>query len=153
MSLIIGSRDYINSCIDKLNFKIISNKYGKPIIVNKKAFFNKSHEKDLSVAIIEKTMCGIDIEKIKKYNNLMVKKICSESEIVFLNNCDNKDYYFTLFWVLKESYLKCIGIGLSYPMSKISFVRNGKIVYRTKNTQLRIMQYKDYLISICRKDL
>ena len=151
MQLILGNRSYINDCILNNGFKIINNKYGKPSYENSDIFFNKSHTKDLSVAIIDNKSCGIDIEKIRTYNQLMVNKICSDEEITFLNGVSNKDYYFTLLWVLKESFLKCIGIGLSVPMKKINFIKDNKINLEMKNFKMKYITLNKYIIAICRK--
>lgn len=149
MQVILGNRNYINDYILNNGFKIINNKYGKPSYENSDIYFNKSHTKDLSVAIIDNKSCGIDIEKIRTFNELMVNKICSNEEITFLNSVSNKDYYFTLLWVLKESFLKCVGVGLSVPMKKINFIKDNKINVETDKYKFKIIFFEDYIISTC----
>lgn len=151
MQVILGSKNYINDYILKNGFKIINNKYGKPAYENSDIYFNKSHTKDLSVAIIDNKSCGIDIEKIRTFNELMANKICSNEEIAFLNGVSNKDYYFTLLWVLKESFLKCVGVGLSVPMKKINFIKHNKINLEMKNFKMKYITLNKYIIAICRK--
>ena len=151
MQVILGSKNYINDYILNNGFKIINNKYGKPSYENSDIYFNKSHTKDLSVAIIDNKSCGIDIEKIRTFNELMANKICSNEEITFLNGVSNKDYYFTLLWVLKESFLKCVGVGLSVPMKKINFVKDNKINLEIKNYKMKYITLNKYIIAICRK--
>lgn len=152
MKLILGSKNYINSFINILGYQIFTNKYGKPFIKGKNIYFSKSHSKDLSVVLLDEKLCGIDIEKNRKYNELMSKKIFSKAEYEYLKQLKNKDYIFTLLWVLKESYLKCIGVGLSIPMKKISFVKDNTIVYQKKEYAFKVIKYKNHIISICRKD-
>ena len=151
MQVILGSKNYINDYILNNGFKIINNKYGKPSYENSDIYFNKSHTKDLSVAIIDNKSCGIDIEKIRTFNELMANKICSNEEIAFLNGVSNKDYYFTLLWVLKESFLKCVGVGLSVPMKKINFIKDNKINLEMKNFKMKYITLNKYIIAICRK--
>ena len=151
MQVILGSKNYINDYILNNGFKIINNKYGKPSYENSDIYFNKSHTKDLSVAIIDNKSCGIDIEKIRTFNELMANKICSNEEIEFLNGVSNKDYYFTLLWVLKESFLKCVGVGLSVPMKKINFIKHNKINLEMKNFKMKYITLNKYIIAICRK--
>lgn len=151
MQVILGNRNYINDYILNNGFKIINNKYGKPSYENSDIYFNKSHTKDLSVAIIDNKSCGIDIEKIRTFNELMANKICSNEEITFLNGVSNKDYYFTLLWVLKESFLKCVGVGLSVPMKKINFIKDNKINLEIKNFKMKYITLNKYIIAICRK--
>ena len=151
MQVILGNKNYINECILKNDFKIITNKYGKPFYENSDIFFSKSHTKELSVAIIDNRCCGIDIEKIRTFNKLIVNKICSNDEITFLNSVSNKDYYFTLLWVLKEAFLKCIGVGLSIPMEKINFVKDNKINLKLKGFKVEYKTLNKYIIAICKK--
>lgn len=151
MQIILGNRNYVNDYVLNNDFKIINNKYGKSFYENSDIYFNKSHTEDLSVAIIDNKDCGIDIEKIRVFNELMVNKICSNEEITFLNSVSNKAYYFTLLWVLKESYLKCVGVGLSVPMKKINFVKDNKINLEIKNFKIKYITLNKYIIAICRK--
>lgn len=131
--------------------EIIKNKFGKPYLKSKDLYFNISHCKDFSVAIIEKNECGIDIEQIRKYNDLMALKVCSNAEYKFLNKCEKKDYYFTALWVLKEAYLKYLGTGISMPMNEINFVHNNNLVLNMQDFKMNLLNYKGGIIAICRK--
>ena len=111
--IIIGTEKEINEKIKSLsNEKLLKNEYGKPYYENINIRFNKSNTLDLSVLIIDNKECGIDIERIRKYDEVMAKRILSREEYDFVNR-NNKDFTFTLIWTLKESYLKCIGTGLN----------------------------------------
>ena len=152
MKVFFGTKEYINSVVNNLNVKIINNEYGKPVVKNNSLYFNKSHTHDLSTLIIDNWQCGIDIEIIRKYDDIMAKKMCSDSEYFYLQQSDQKDYDYTVLWVLKESYLKCLGIGLSYSLKKLNFVNDNKIMERINDFSLTIIYFENYIISICRKD-
>ncbi len=152
MKLVIGTKNYINSIINNYNFEIKNNEYGKPMVLNQPLFFNKSHTKDISVAVIDTKLCGIDIENIRNYDDIMARKICTPNEYNYIQKSKNKNYSFTLIWVLKESYLKYLGTGLAYPLKKIEFIKNGKLIKRKKDCLLNVLNYKNHIISICRKD-
>ena len=75
MQIVLGTKEYINSFINRQGFETYTNFYGKPLVKDNNIYFNKSHAKNLSIAIIDKKTCGIDIELIRNYNELMAKKI------------------------------------------------------------------------------
>ena len=150
--LVIGTEKEINEKIKSLsNEKLLKNEYGKPYYENINIRFNKSNTLDLSVLIIDNKECGIDIERIRKYDEVMAKRILSREEYDFVNR-NNKDFTFTLIWTLKESYLKCIGTGLNLNLKDISFVKDNKILKTKNNYKLNYLIYEDkYIISYCTK--
>lgn len=151
--LIIASEKEINDKINSLsNEPLIRNEYGKPYFKNSKLKFNKSNTLDLSVLIIEEVECGIDIEYIRKYNDIMAKEILSKEEKTFINNTDNKDLYFTILWTLKESYLKCIGTGINTKLNELNMIEDNKIIKTKNNYKLNYFIYEDkYIISYCKR--
>lgn len=148
--LVIGTEKEINEKIKSLsNEKLLKNEYGKPYYENTNIKFNKSNTLDLSVLIIDNKECGIDVERIRKYDEVIAKRILSKNEYDFVN-INNKDFYFTLIWTLKESYLKCIGTGLNLNLKDISFVKDNKILKTKNNYKLDYFIYEDkYIISYC----
>lgn len=149
--IIIGTKNEINEKIKSLsNEELLKNKYGKPYYKNSNIKFNKSDTANVCVLIIEDKECGIDIEIIRKYDDIMAKEILSKEEYVFVNNND-KDLYFTILWTLKESYLKCIGTGINIKLKELSFVENNKILKIKNNYKLNYFLYEDkYIISYCK---
>lgn len=150
--IVIASEQEINEKIKSLsNKELLKNEYGKPYYKNTNIKFNKSNTIGLSVLIIDNKECGIDIERIRKYDDIMAKRILSKSEYNFVN-INNKDLYFTIIWTLKESYLKCIGTGLNLNLKDISFVKDNKILKTKNDYKLNYFIYEDkYIISYCTK--
>lgn len=151
--LVIGSKQYINHWYEIIskNKTINYNEDGKPYFENSLTFFSKSHTKKLSVMYVDNNNCGIDIEYIRKYNDRIGTKVCSKEELIFLTNTENKDYYFTLLWVLKEAYYKCLGIGIFYNPKETSFIKDNKLNISLTNYQFNVINYFDYIIVICKK--
>lgn len=148
MIVILGNKNYINKFI---NSKTYVNEFCKPYFKDKNVFFNKSHTDKLSILMFSKYECGIDIENIKEYNELIVNKMCTKEEIEYLNNSKNKDISFTMLFTLKEAYLKCLGVGLNYKLKDISFVKNNKLNLDHNGFKIEIYRYYNYLISMCRR--
>ena len=59
---------------------------------------------------------------------------------------------FLCVWTLKESYVKAIGIGVSYPMKNISFsFENGRIISNVENCVFnQTVIGGKYIVSLCR---
>lgn len=145
--LVIDNKEKIERYFD--NYKLIYNEYGKPYIENNEFYFNKSYSCDLGVLVIENNECGIDIEKIRKYNEVMSKKIFSIDEYNYVNSKINKDYYFTFLWTLKEAYLKYIGTGINIKLDSISFVKDNKILFKNYDCKFKVIKVDNYVISVC----
>lgn len=150
MKLILTNKQEIDRLLK--DYQIIYNEYGKPYIKENKFYFNKSHTKNLCALIIDDKECGIDIEQIRKYNEKMANKILSNEEIKYINSKNKKDYFFTLIWTLKESYLKALGTGINVPLKNISFVKNNKIRFKQKEYNFKIIRIHNYIVTSCRKD-
>ena len=95
------------------------NKHGKPYLDNCSLRFNVSHSHQFAViALAQKTDIGVDIEQVRKMNDLpaIAKRVFSEQE---LKLSQDKDSFFRL-WTRKEATIKCTGEGLFANMTRIS---------------------------------
>lgn len=109
-------------CEQQLGF----NDYGKPYLKNHSdIFFNISHCHQLAVCTVAKSEVGIDAEDIRSWHPRVVKRVFTEKESEFLNQSSNKNEAFFRIWTLKESFVKAIGIGISYPMKTCEFLFEG----------------------------
>ena len=106
----------------------------------------------MSVLLIHDKEGGIDIEKIREYDEIMATKILSREEYQFVNSRKNKSYYFTLLWTLKEAYLKAIGTGINIKLNSISFVCNNRLIYKLYGYKFKIIKIQNYIISMCLGD-
>ena len=116
-----------------INSKILYNEYGKPYLENNELYFSLSDSKEYSVCVISDKNIGVDIEHITYKPNIL-KKICTEEELKLINNEED----FTKMWVKKESYVKFLGIGISYGLKNVD----------TLKLNIMLKKYKDYYIGI-----
>lgn len=85
-------------------------------------YFNISHTRGMVVCAIADHEIGIDVEKIRNYEERLMRRICSEDEIAYIERTeDGRAGRFFQIWTLKESYVKAIGTGLSFPFQNITF--------------------------------
>ncbi|SFL37565.1 4'-phosphopantetheinyl transferase [Gracilibacillus orientalis] len=99
------------------------NLYGKPSLKGFPSFhFNISHSGNYVMCAINDNDVGCDIEEIKPLN---VEEISTafftNEECKYINSDSNNrlDKFYEI-WTLKESYIKCCGLGLSLSLKDFS---------------------------------
>ncbi|EPC8410311.1 MULTISPECIES: 4'-phosphopantetheinyl transferase family protein [Bacillus] len=114
--------------IERKNITFEKNKYGKPYIKEYSNFnFNISHSGDFIVCATDDASIGIDIEEIKHIEYVdIARNFFTTIEWDYIAKEDSYDPLsrFYQVWVLKESYIKCCGMGLSIPLKSFSICIN-----------------------------
>ncbi len=128
---------------------IEKNSFGKPYLKNNPLFFNISHCHGLAVCGIHNDEIGIDAENIRSFSPKIPGRIFTPSEMEFLNNSSCKNEAFFRLWTLKESYIKNIGIGLSFPLKNIEFDISDNITGSDKDKIFTQFSLKHFIISVC----
>lgn len=123
---------------------------GKPFIKNKSIYFNISYSDNIGVLAISNENVGIDIEKIKKYDEKLVNNFYSKEELRYLKKSYDRNYEYTKLWTYKEAYLKYQGTGINDNFKNLNFIQENKYV---SNVKFKTINYEDYVITICCKDL
>ncbi len=134
-----------------INYKdmiIKYNKYGKPFIDN--ISFNISHSHDYVIVATSNKNIGIDIEMIRDYNPTSMNLFCTDNEIKYINNNQNKKLAYWKIYTLKEAYFKMLGTNLSN-MKNVEFnILKNKITC-VNNENLKIFvstEINNYIFSI-----
>lgn len=97
--------------VDVTNYEILKNEYGKPYFKDLDIYFNISHTNNLMLIGISDSCIGVDIEKIKDFNDSVLNKMVDNDYYKYiksLNYNNQKEIFFEL-WTKKESYSKYIG--------------------------------------------
>lgn len=125
---------------------------GKPFLNEySDIFINLSHCKGLAVCAVGENALGIDCEGIRKLKSGVVRRVCTEQEALEIENATDHDLCFTRLWTLKESFVKAVGRGISYPMKKAAFSLSENKIY-TNVTGADFFQWiiaDRYVISLC----
>lgn len=140
----------------KLIFEI--NKNGKPFLSNYNDIqYNISHSGKWVVCSIDNLPVGIDVEQIKPIDISIAERFFSKEEVRSLmsKNVVDRETCFYDLWVLKESYIKAVGKGLSIPLDSFTIkIDDGNItvcsIYQSDIYYFR--QYyidKDYKMAVC----
>ncbi len=87
-------------------------KDGKPYISSMSdIYISISHSDNLVVCAVSDRVVGIDVEKIRDYNDKIANKYFNTIGKQKLKLSKNKDEDFTTLWTEKEASLKCLGTG------------------------------------------
>ena len=137
--------------IDYQNVEIGFNEHGKPSFKNSGYYFNTAHSGNYALCIISDVECGCDIEKIKEYKTKVADRFFTIGEKKYLELSNDKDTLFYRLWTLKESYLKCIGKGLSVPLNSFELTsKDNNIIIKGKESyQFYEFQHDGYCICFC----
>lgn len=147
--------------IDNTYIKFSKNKYGKPCLSEWQNFnFNISHSGDCVVCAIDNKSIGIDVEEIRQFENY--KKIAknffasNELDYIFKQDLKSNIERFYEIWTLKESYIKCCGLGLSIPLNSFTIeVHKNKginVIRENKHTGYNLKLFDidwGYKVAIC----
>jgi len=105
--------------------------WGRPHPVNietGKLQFNRSHTRGMTaVAVAEEVDVGVDVKWTRPddwiYETATTAFSSAEvNSLLTLDEEERRDRFF-LCWTLKESYIKARGMGVSLPLTRISFAR------------------------------
>lgn len=99
------------------DYSLKYNENNKPYLQDKDLYFNISNKNDITVLVLSNMEIGVDIEYFV-YNEKLAKKVCSKDELEVLDKVKNKEFYFTKMWVIKESYIKMLGLSIKEDLKK-----------------------------------
>lgn len=130
--------------------EILKNSHGKLVVKNRKIDFNISHSNEWAVGTIAEFRVGIDIEDIKNIRNNSILRFFSVDETEYCKDAND----ICKIWTLKESYLKCIGIGISIPLNSFSVITNEEVHLsiggeRNYSYFFNSRRFENYYVSIC----
>lgn len=136
---------------------------GKPFLKGEPGIdFSIAHTAGLVVCGIQERRIGVDVEQIRQFDERLMRRICTEEEMYFVEQervkMTREEKFFHL-WTLKESFLKATGQGLAVPMRETGFsirVKGKRMTdIRGPVPGWKYMQYRyrdSYIISICEEE-
>lgn len=96
---------------------------GKPYLPDAPGFqFNISHSEEWAVCAVGDAPLGVDLQKERPLRQSVYRRFAPEEQAMLeaLPESERQTAFFDL-WVLKESYLKATGAGLSGGLDRVSF--------------------------------
>ncbi|MDL4840521.1 4'-phosphopantetheinyl transferase family protein [Aquibacillus rhizosphaerae] len=146
---------------EKLSYdRVKYNRYGKPFLPDFPAFhYNISHSGECLACAIHHSPVGIDLEQLKPFDFKFVKSFFTRNEYKTIVRHVDQVSAFYQTWTAKESVVKAIGKGLSYPLSSFEVIiqQSGKVQLIDVNGSSQIDRFscrtyrvdKDFILSVC----
>lgn len=134
---------------------VVLNPHGKPSLgEHPEIQYNISHCMGCVAAIIDDAgnEVGIDVEKIRPFSESVAKRVLSSAELSFLKNSTDPERDFFRFWVLKESYVKALGLGIGFGLRNIAFSWDEKLNIRStcENASFTLIEdVPGYILGAC----
>ena len=101
---------------------LAQDEHGKPFLPrHPEIAFNLSHCAGLAVCGVAGEPLGVDAEQIRPLRERVLRRVFAPEEVAAVGESASPDEMFFRFWTLKESFVKAIGIGISYPMQEVWF--------------------------------
>lgn len=96
---------------------------GKPRLVGRPGVhFNIAHCPRAVAVVVADQAVGVDVEEIRARDPYVAARCFDASELARVEAAPDPDREFFRHWTLKESYVKALGAGLSYPLRAVRFV-------------------------------
>ena len=96
--------------------KVAFEEKGKPFIPNSNIHFNISNTKGIVVLALHNKPVGIDVEQLRKQNEIIFPRVFCEDEIQSITCSED----FTILWTRKEAVVKLFGGGISMGLTNFS---------------------------------
>ncbi|MCD8222233.1 MAG: 4'-phosphopantetheinyl transferase superfamily protein [Clostridiales bacterium] len=128
--------------------RIGTGKNGKPYFPDiPELFFNLSHSENRILAVFSDRPVGCDIQIVKTGSSRIADRFFTKEEAAFVRggDCDHQDEMFTELWVLKESYLKMTGEGMSRELQSFCVLDDR----RPSEAVFRVYDLGKYKAAVC----
>lgn len=119
--------------------------------------FSYTHSGKWVVCAISNNKIGVDVQKIFPNYIDIARRTFSKAEADTLKKMTGliKEEYFYKLWVLKESYVKCIGTGMRIPFSSFVIKEEKEFYLEVRDRKMEQFQFFDkkigsnYYFALC----
>lgn len=132
---------------------LIRNSFGKPSLSgNSRIHIGIAHCRGAVATILSDSPVGIDIEEVRPFDVRTARRVLGERELDELLRSGDPDRSFFRYWTLKESYVKALGCGLSYPLKNLEFRFGGDGSIQTNvNASFKLREGPEgFILAVCR---
>ena len=123
---------------------------GKPFFPGREDLhFNLSHSRDLALCALDGSPVGVDIQIVKEWRPSLLRRVCSEPELAWLEGQPDLWPAFTLLWTLKEARAKESGRGLTSSIRDIRVPLPGAEPVRLDGLWFRTWTGPGWAAAVC----
>lgn len=139
--------------LSELYEEIHWNEFGKPYFEDDSYHFNLSHAGERILCVVSNKKVGCDVEYKRRHMPNMKRHFFHEVEadgFQYLSKGKQETLFYEV-WTKKESFIKWLGTGLSYPMTNLLFLDRGEVasewIHEEKKVYLKTYQENNYFFS------
>lgn len=137
---------------DELVFE--RNSFGKPSLAGRRGVhFSVAHCPDAVAVAVADRPVGVDVERIRPRDRYVAARCLDASERERVEAASEPDREFFRYWTLKESYVKALGCGLTYPLRKARFAvtDGGEVASDRPNAAFLLVEgHPRVMMAVCR---
>lgn len=136
---------------------VIYNENGKPYVKDGGIYFNMSHSGKYAACGFSEEEIGVDIEELSDVSEELMRAVCTDAEYRYLLAAGEKqkEDFFRL-WTVKESFMKCIGTGLSTDPAglEVVFGRQMQMTQGVSDGSCFFKEYEvqGYSLAVCSRE-
>jgi 4'-phosphopantetheinyl transferase len=105
-----------------MGIELERNSFGKPRLRGRPdVHFNIAHCPRAVAVLVADLPVGVDVEAVRRRDAHVAARCFEAAELDRVEAADDPDREFFRYWTLKESYVKALGCGLSYPVRGVCF--------------------------------
>lgn len=144
--------------VDYSKQRILYDEYQKPRFAEGNVHFNLSHSDDRVMCVMAPDRVGCDVEHITDIDLDIAKNFFFKEEYAAIakrrTRPEMNDTFFRL-WTLKESFMKCTGLGFHLPLNEFSVsIETDEVAVRQSvdDARYRFFEYDaddDYKYAVC----
>ena len=127
----------------------------KPYIKDREdVFFNISHSGEMVALGISDKEIGVDIEKVKEFQDSLINYVFNDTDISFAKEL-SPEWGYTRLWTIKESIMKHSGIGIGLEPRKIQvYLKDDRIrakaeKYPCDDLNFTCHTIENYQLTVC----
>ena len=126
--LCVGAEVLLIHACDEMKFDfsrhtILVDENGKPDFADGNLHFNLSHSGNVVFCALSDRTVGCDTEQLRPFDTHIANRFFAKEESSYLDGIPDEnqrlDRFFRL-WTLKESFIKCTGLGLKMPLRQFT---------------------------------
>lgn len=110
-----------------------------------------SHTAGMIVCAVSDRSVGVDVEKIRPIPKYAIKKFMDENRLSLYDGAEEKDYFAIREWVIKESWLKDMGIGVQKRLKNVVPSLISDNVWQIDGHKIAIFREGEYVLGISSK--
>lgn len=135
------------------DLRLARNSFGKPSLASHpRVQVSFAHCAGAVLVASADARIGVDVEWIRPRNRYAVARMLHPRETAALADAADPDRQFFRYWTLKESYVKALGVGLSYSVRGlvVSIGRDGTATVDRPGARLFLNEQIDgYVLAFC----